>query len=371
MRVLGIPFFAMDTGPIRPLGKLPQYDEEFSKVLEEVKPAVLNGLIEVKSTYSLSETEGKAYLGAAPTGGYPLDPVSVFWLYRSMASNPDFLADAISHDAASLLKFSRMAPDLAPTGGGDGSINQIPALPLLDLDHCDDESRLKLTTIARSRLAAFIKYGGYCEAKTIVPIFQAPVYGRIAQRLINNAQAAFVEAEEDRFWTKRNRVLELCHEEFIPNKALDGLSVKDVLRLRTKAWGRQAEAREELFGSVFELSQETGEYEDFSRKALSKIGEYRKASEEITRERKKLAFEIKCDLGKAALSGGTGLAGLLSQIELPPGSVALALVAGAIWGLDKSKSYVPQLRAIRAKEKDMKRGAGFGLHNFYSRIQDS
>lgn len=51
------------------------------------------------------------------------------------------------------------------------------------------------------------------------------------------------------------------------------------------------------------------------------------------------------------------------------GSIAGVLVAGSIWAIDKAKTYVPQLNAIKAKEKEMRRGAGFAIHDFYSRLQ--
>ena len=79
-------------------------------------------------------------------------------------------------------------------------------------------------------------------------------------------------------------------------------------------------------------------------------------------------FKIKCDLGIAALGGGTALTGLLSQLASPV-TMGLTLAAGGIWVFDKSKEYVPALRELKNKEHEMKRGASFGIHEFYTRLK--
>jgi hypothetical protein len=89
------------------------------------------------------------------------------------------------------------------------------------------------------------------------------------------------------------------------------------------------------------------------------------------REREKFGFQLKCELGSAVLGGGVTLIGLMSQLESPAASIGLTLPAGGLWAFDRAKEYIPTLRELRAKERDMKRGASFGLHDFYSRIPDA
>lgn len=88
----------------------------------------------------------------------------------------------------------------------------------------------------------------------------------------------------------------------------------------------------------------------------------------MIQERQNLHFKIKCEIGKATLGGGIAFAGLLSQLSSPLTSMGLTLAAGGMWAFDKSKEYVPALRQLKSKEIELKRGAGFGLHEFYSRI---
>lgn len=84
--IMGIPIFGISTGPARPMSKAPEYDTEFEQLVETCRPAIEQGLIEVRSTYTKS-AEGNFTLGGIDMGGYPLDPRAVFWLYRSMAAH--------------------------------------------------------------------------------------------------------------------------------------------------------------------------------------------------------------------------------------------------------------------------------------------
>ena len=61
--------------------------------------------------------------------------------------------------------------------------------------------------------------------------------------------------------------------------------------------------------------------------------------------------------------------GVLSQYPTPFASIEVILAVGGAWVMNKAKEHAPNWIEIKAKEKTMKRGAGFGLHNFYSRIK--
>lgn len=366
MSVLGMPFLGFNFGPIRPMGKQADYDTEFSKTVDAAKEAIAQGLVEVKSTYQRTD-EGVFTIGAIDTGGYPLDPRFVFWLYRSMASDQNFLRDAVP-DVKEILKDTDCAGDLALPGRGDGSINDIPALPELQVEGLSGEQVSLVTTVARSRLASFIKYAGYCEAKNLVPLFSTSAYSSIAQRLLTNARETLLNDDDDQYWTRRSQVLDLCHEEFLVDQLLDNLEIRDIIKLRTKVWGEQANAREGLFQSVHALAKECDSSEKFTHSVAPLIEKYRRSSNDLLQERERLNFQIRCEIGKGALVGGAALVGVLTQLG-SPATIGLTLVAGGAWVFDKAIDYVPALRAARASEDELKRGAGFGLHNFYSRLR--
>jgi hypothetical protein len=360
-----------DTGPVRPMGKSLGYDEQFARVIEEAQQAVSQGLVQVRSTYQ-KQPPGSFTFGGVPVGGFPLDMNFVLDAYRCMASDRPFVEDAISQDRIALQQELDIFPSIALPGMGDGggtiAGHTVMPLPHLRFDGVDDQKNIALTRIARGRIGGLIKYAGYCDAKNLVPIFPSRAYGALSQRLINNARQVFSDVPDDEMWLKRSRVLQLCHEEFLADEKLDELSMRQILELRTTAWGRHGERREKLFASVYAIAQEAATETDFANAAQRQIAEYRKLSTDLLNERKRLDFSLKCDLAKGALGGGSAIAGLLAELSLPPVGIGVALAAGAIWVLDKAKTYIPMLSSVRAKEKALSRGAAFGLHGFYSRL---
>lgn len=367
--IIGMPLIGVDMGAVRPMGKSIGYDNIFERIIDKCQPAIQQGLIEVIKTYDIADTKGALTIGAVPTGGYPLNTQFVFWLYRSMAQDQDFLANAISVNKYQLLASMEHSPEMAMKGIGDGGINNAPALPLLIDEKLTEDQNKYLTDIARARISSVIKYSGYCEAKDLVPVFSGSTYGGIVANLLNNAQMVLSGIESDPFWMKRNRILELCHEEFLDEAILDSMSIDEVIKLRSKSWGNQAKAREALFSSIGDIALGIDDHNEFQSKAAELIGGYRKESEELIRERSNVHFKIKCDLGIASLGGGTALIGLLSQLASPLASIGVTMAAGGMWAFDKSKEYIPALKELKAREQEIKRGAGFGIHDFYSRLK--
>lgn len=92
-----------------------------------------------------------------------------------MASDQAFLASAVAKDTQ--LPLDAKEAEIVISCRGDGGINDIPALPLIEGVARDDERVVTLTNVARGRLDAFIKYAGYCEAEELVPVLPSPVYG--------------------------------------------------------------------------------------------------------------------------------------------------------------------------------------------------
>jgi hypothetical protein len=365
--VMGIPLFGIAMGPARLMSKAPNYDQEFEALIGNCRPAIQQGLLDVRSTYAKA-AEGRFTIGAIDTGGYPLDTRFVFWLYRSMASDQQLLQSAIQGTPAGV-RGQMVEYDDADHGLGaaDRAINNLPALPSLEGSLDDESKRAALTNVARSRVGAIIKYSGYCEARDLIPVAPSPVYGHLLHRILDNARSVLRTAD-DPAWYARTRVLQLCHEEFLPDEQLDALSIEQAIRLRTTAWGEQARARERLFQDVFSIAREIGEDSAFEERAAKRIKEYRAASEALLREREKLGLKIKCEIG-AGLLGTIGGLGLLSQVESPFASIGATLAAAGIWFFDRAKTYGPLLLDLRNREQDLMRGAGFGIHSFFSTIR--
>jgi hypothetical protein len=364
--LMGLPLFGMDTGPVRPIGKSIGYDDRFERTVETCKPAVEQGLLEVRGTYSPAPRD-QFTIGAVKTGGYPLDTAAVYRLYRAMAGSQDYLQAALS-DQVQLLEAELEAnAEVAQTGQADGSVNDGPSLPTASAvaSHQNSEA---LTLIARARVASLIKHAGYCEAKGIVPLFNSAAFGPLVRVLFERTRSFLAAGDEIGEYIRRSRVLELAHQEFLVDERLDSLSVQEVIGLRTSAWGKQASAREALFQSIYRIANDSAEATDFEQKALEAIRQYRVQSEELIRERASLSVSIKCDLGVTTLGGGVAAAGYLSQIESPLPSIAVTLAVGTMWALERAKEYVPKLKEIQAQTSELSRGAGLALHNYYGAL---
>jgi hypothetical protein len=57
------PIFGFNMGPVRPLGKIPGYDNAFDRLMDEIDIARRQGLVDVISSYDLKTSE-QATLGA-------------------------------------------------------------------------------------------------------------------------------------------------------------------------------------------------------------------------------------------------------------------------------------------------------------------
>jgi hypothetical protein len=363
--ISGMPLIGLDTGAVRPMGKSLGYDERFERMLDSCRVAMSEQLLSVVSTFSPPPT-GELTIGAVPLGGYPLRASGLLQFYRGLARSQELLSASVEADVSRLETELVACGGLALTGRADGSINDDPALPLARAV-AQHEAAVQLTQIARARIGAILKYWCFCEAKNLVPVFNAPHYTRTLALILDRAREFLTAGDVDGAHVRRSRVLELAHEEFLVDERLDALSVEDVLKLRSVAWGQQATAREQLFEAVFQIA-ESSNSEQFVESVSAELREYRKASESLLRERVSLGVSIKCDLGAASLAGGVTLSGLLSQLESPLQSAAITLAAGGVWALERAKEYVPKLREIQAQTAELRRGAGVAFHDFYERL---
>src|SRR5437660_12569919 len=85
MTAIGMPpLMGINTGPVRPLGKVPGYDSAFDKLMSDIDIARRQGLIDVIASYDRSMSD-RATIGAVLMGGYPLNAQFMLWAYRNIA----------------------------------------------------------------------------------------------------------------------------------------------------------------------------------------------------------------------------------------------------------------------------------------------
>jgi hypothetical protein len=248
-------------------------------------------------------------------------------------------------------------------GQADGSINDDPALPILEGMLQREELRPALTIIARSRIATALKAWGVAEQRGLVSILSEPT-SLVLDRLGHSARAAIDAAEDDPYWTRRTAILDMVVGEFVPHEKLDNISSEDLLRFRTKAMRKAAEDRTQLFADVREMAGEATnlDLEGFKDRIRDRMEEYKSKLVELHAERSALGWRMVLDFGKAGAAGGAGIAaaGGIFHIGLPA-SLSAALLGAAAWGIGKIQDNLPTFRKILAAEKSVKGANQFAV----------
>ncbi|BAL75998.1 hypothetical protein [Bradyrhizobium cosmicum] len=356
------------TTPIRRIGKAPGYDDEFDAVLEGAKAAISQGSVSVVSTYRPPAPD--LMIGSVDLGGFPLNLPLLLTLYRTAAADPQFQAAAVEGDPWLFAAPDRVWQVAEGRGDADVSINNTPPLPDVTFHLANEALRKPLSNIARARIAHTIKLTGFCMTKGLVPHGSHQWHDSILRTILRKS-AEFVDqiSEADPYWNYRNRALRLIHEEYLDVGRLDQMSIEDVLRLRTAAWGAQAKAREALFDSVGQLSRETIEEADFNKAVSEKIRDYRQKAAEVEDERASLLFKVTCEVSKGALGAAAALtaSGAIATLGTGLGATA-ALVGATCFALQKYQDLKPIAEQLRQAEHEFGSDARFGIHNFYERL---
>lgn len=366
------PIMGFNMGPVRPLGKTPDYDGAFDQLMTGIDVAKRQGLIEVVSSYDLS-TSNQATIGAVLMGDYPLNPQFMLWAYRSVARDNEVLSAAIKGDQTlSLGSDDDILALVTDHASADGSINDDPALPVLSSPLGREHLRAAFTSIARGRVASVMKSIGYCTSKDLVPLFTNHAYAQIASSFASRAsQVLDAVADVDPYWARRTQVLKCAYAEYIDDNVLESMTLDQVIALRTVAWGEQAEARDALLSAISELAEE--ESSDFTNAVTEQIREFRKKAGELANQRASLSFKINCDLLKGgggvatSVMAGSGFKGMLSQVQTGIGA-ATVLLAGCLWGVEKLQDHKAAVDNLRRAEAEFRDHVCFGVHDFYRRI---
>lgn len=239
MMALGFPpIMGFDMGPVRPMGKTSQYDNDFDRLMDDLYVARNDECVKVVSTYDLSSSDGIS-VGAVMMGDYPLHPNFMFNAYRNVASDKENLETAIRGDAWLMSLTDEEVNSLAaPSALADNRLNDGPELPQLESPLSRENLRSSLTAIARARLGSAIKSVGYCASKDIVPIFTSSSFEALVATYASRATEVIdYVGEEDPYWLNRRRALKVAHEEYLDDNVLAEMPVSEILSLRSKAWG--------------------------------------------------------------------------------------------------------------------------------------
>lgn len=371
MMAIGMPpIIGLPVSSVRPLGKYKNYDDEYQHLLDQLQPAIKDGVLEIVSTFR-SESSKNFTIGKVDMGGFPVDPKALLWIYRTAAREQSYLAASIKNDQRLLsLEEDELSAIAIDTASADGGINQDPRLPDIEGDFADEHKRTALSQIARARLATAIKAVAYCSAKEMIPLFSEPTYGMVVTEMGKRA-ADFVDlaAKHDPYWVRRNQVLDLAYSEYLDEDKLQSLSTRDCLKFRSKSWGQQAEKRDELLNSASELAKQRNDQPEFEAKVREEIHNFRRYIESVKQEREGLKYNVVLDLtevgSKAALYGvAAHEAGTMAQLQTGIGSLTFLLTACYL-AAPKIKNWKNELQGLRKSEQIFRDSACLGVHNFF------
>jgi len=357
-----------NSNPVRRIGKAPGYDDNFAAVIDAAKMAISQGSVSVVRTYQPPAPGLR--IGSVDLGGFPLDLPTLLLLFRTAAADPQLLAAALENDKWLLDVPERVWTVAEARGNADGTVNNAPPLPDLTFPIANEDLREPLSNIARARIGHTIKLTSFCMTQGLVPYGTHLWHDSILRSILrNSAKVIDRVAEIDPYWNYRNCVLRLTHDEYLDLARLDELSIEDVLKLRTAAWGRQAEARDALFDAAGEVAREASEESNFDKAVSEKIRDYRQKAAEVEDERAALRFKVNCEIGKAILGGASALTAAGAVTTLGTGlGVAAAMAAAAYFALQRYQDLKPIADQLRHVEEEFKSDARFAIHNFYDRF---
>lgn len=360
------PIMSWDMGPVMPMGKAPGYDNEIEELANTFEEAISEGALEIISTYN-EISPGSMLIGTVGVDNYPLNPQAVFWIFRTMAADQELMQSVLDDTYLASLSNRDDVFSLGLEGCGDGQINDIPRLPLIEKYYDDDDLRKAVSRICYARLGSVVKYVGYCQEKDVVPILPSVGYQNIVNRLLRNSSSIIRQNAdpEDSFWVRLNRMQRVIHEDLVDANILANVQVKEILRLRDAKWRDTMTAKERLFESMRELALDTKNNDEFSEKTTKEIAGYLAVAEGLESEWKKIRLKLTCEVGVASLAAAPKIVGEITQISNGIGSAELILIAGGVWFLQQVKGLGTEIIQLQEREAKLKRGVGFGLTKAY------
>lgn len=358
----GIPLFAMDMGPVMELGKSDDYDIVFEKVITEARDATTAGRLVVDA--SIQPVPGTLTIGAVQTAEGTPNPVALLNLFRHIAAQDRFLNAAISGAGFSQKTVGQLESLIKP---GMRSISSMPDIGrVASIDEAIGE---QLRWIAAARVATATRHLISCDGRGLQALTSDPGLTSIIRLLQESLEPArtILDDEASRLkLTLLKRLHEVVVKQYVNDSVLDAITVRDVLQLRTSAWGKAQESRTRMLTTIDTIWSDAAQNDkDFEVACQAAFDEYFKASSEFRHEAGK--FDIKLTLTAA----GTMFAGakiemgeLVHSVSGVPAGVLMALAA---LGVAAASQLVDSVSDIRKALKELRASHGYALAAPYGR----
>lgn len=311
---------------VLPLGKLPHYDDVFEQTVEECDDAVRQGSLVVRASPQVANTG--LFVGSVPNPDGWASPNWVMSTFLPLVTQRDVLTSVCrglpSEDRLRRWDLAELAPGGAALTQGVGGP---PQLPDLNDGGLNADVAAAVQRLAAARLGTIVKFVGFCENTGLHPI--ANDSGMTAalehlQRASASSLASILDGrpEKDsvRLAMRVERII-FAHE--VPDAVLSRLSVAEILRLRTRAWGRAGVARSAFFAAVRRLAEEHPSDEAFDAAVADAVNAYKAAGADLADEWKKLGIK----LGLPLLGGVAAGDVLQNLLGTPTWSLAIGIAA--------------------------------------------
>ena len=366
---LGFPTMplGMPEGPIKPLGKTDNYDENFERIIEECKSAISQGSIEILGAPKYHET---FTILATPMPDDTPNPFFTFINYRQLAENPEFVE--LMKKGLTKLKLNDVKDisKLIPPGREDEeqTVNgkQRPSKYKLVDENNNEESRIILSSLCHSRIGSLVKYLGYSFNKKLHPYTSDVGYANVISKLEFNFIGSLDSIKSDEELLKKQKRLANLHNiiigEFIDPDKIDNLNIQQVLKRRTKAWGKTQENRSRLIEELNEIALDSGSDSQFERNCRRRFDEFLKVSSEYQHEIDKLKIMLLVDANLFFFLQSQSFH-LFEKILKAP-SIETLLIVGSL-GIKYAKQHISSILDIVKKAEEKRESTGYAIYTNY------
>jgi len=366
---LGFPAmpFGMPDGPIKPLGKTDHYDEIFEKVITDCKDAISQGSIEILGAPRYEES---ATIGAIPMPDDTPNPFFTYLNYRQISENSDFV-NLMSTGLEKLdVKKIKDITKLTPSGreSVEQSVNEIkrPPKALLHNPNMDDDTLQLLSTLCHTRIGSLVKYLGYSFNKQLHPYTSDIGYANVISKLEYNFIGTVDSIQSDEELLKKQKRLSTLHNlilsEFIDPIKIDSLEISQILKQRTKAWGKTQENRAKLISELNDIAFDCDSDFKFERACKSKFKDFLKVASDYHYEVDKLKLMLLFDANLFFFLRGQEFQ-LLEKILKAPSLETLLIVGGL--GIQYAKQHLIAILDIVKKAEEKREATGYAIYTNY------
>lgn len=366
---LGFPTmpFGMPDGPIKPLGKVDNYDEVFDKVIHECRDAISQGSIEILGAPKYEES---VTIGATPIPDDTPNPFLTYINFRQISENPEFV-NLMGKGLEKLnLNNVKDVSKLAPSGreSEEQSINDIkrPSKALLEKQGVDKDTIKLLSDICHTRIGTLVKYLGYSFKKQLHPFTSDVGYANVISKLEFNFTGTIESVQSDEELLKKQKRLSTFHNlilsEFIDPSKIDTLDINQILKQRTKAWGKTQENRAKLISELNEIAFDCDTDLKFERACETKFKDFLKVASDYHHEVDKLKIMLLFDSNLFFFMKGQEFQ-LLEKILKAPSLETLLIIGGM--GVVYAKQHLTAVLDIVKKAEERREATGYAIYTNY------